>query len=145
MGTLVVTYRQVKGTDTKHKEDKTMFIIRDRETGARIEAVETYGEALETIEEYEEEDRKDGNYIEDYYEIVSDKDTKYIVMDYRDGDLFTEEFDNVAEAVMSADWDWSRLSEQDKALRTEFFVLESANPDVDAENHLDGDIVRRWK
>ena len=122
-----------------------MFIIRDRETGTRIEAVETYGEALETIEEYEEEDRKDGNYIEDYYEIVSDKDTKYIVMDYRDGDLFTEEFDNVAEAVMSADWDWSRLSEQDKALRTEFFVLESANPDRDAENHLDGDIVKRWK
>lgn len=70
---------------------------------------------------------------------------KYIVMDYRGGELFTEEFDSVEEAVQSADWAWCGLSEKDKARRTEFFVLESANPDVDAENHLDGDIVRRWK
>ena len=122
-----------------------MFIIRDREAGNRIETVKTYEEALKLVEAYEADDKIEDIYTENFYEIVSDKDTKYIVMDYRDGDLFTEEFDNVAEAVMSADWDWSRLSEQDKALRTEFFVLESANPDRDAENHLDGDIVRRWK
>ena len=47
-----------------------MFIIRDREAGNYIEAVETYEEALETIEEYEEEDRKDGNFTENFYEIV---------------------------------------------------------------------------
>lgn len=47
-----------------------MFIVRDRETGNRIEVVETYEEALETIEEYEEEDRRDGRYTEDFYEIV---------------------------------------------------------------------------
>ena len=122
-----------------------MFIVRDRETGTRIEAVETYGEAVELLKEYEREDRKEDNYTEDFYEIVSDKNTKYIVMDYRDGDLFTEEFDSVSEAVMSADWDWRGLSEQDKARRTEFFVLESANPDEDAEDHLDGNIVKRWK
>ena len=122
-----------------------MFIVRDRETGTRIEAVETYGEAVELLKEYEREDRREDNYTEDFYEIVSDKDTKYIVMDYRDGDLFTEEFDSVSEAVMSADWDWCGLSEQDKARRTEFFVLESANPDAGAEDHLDGNIVKRWK
>ena len=47
-----------------------MFIIRDREAGNYIEAVETYEEALERVEEYEEEDKKDGNYTEDFYEIV---------------------------------------------------------------------------
>ena len=47
-----------------------MFIIRDREAGNYIEAVETYEEALETIEQYEEEDKRDGNYTEDFYEIV---------------------------------------------------------------------------
>ena len=122
-----------------------MFIVRDRETGTRIEAAVTYGEAVELLKEYEKEDRKEDNYTEDFYEIVSDKDTKYIVMDYRDGDLFTEEFDSVSEAVMSADWDWRGLSEQDKARRTAFFVLESANPNAEAEDHLDGNIVKRWK
>ena len=47
-----------------------MFIIRDREAGNRIEAVETYEEALELVEEYEEEDEKDGNFTENFYEIV---------------------------------------------------------------------------
>lgn len=47
-----------------------MFIIRDREAGNRIEAVETYEEALELVEEYEEEDKRDGSYTEDFYEIV---------------------------------------------------------------------------
>ena len=70
---------------------------------------------------------------------------KYIVMDYKSGELFTEEFDSVEEAVQSADWDWCWLSEKDKARRTEIFVLKSANPDRDAEDHLEGDIVRRWK
>lgn len=47
-----------------------MFIVRDREAGNYIEAVETYKEALETIEEYEEEDKRNGSYTEDFYEIV---------------------------------------------------------------------------
>ena len=70
---------------------------------------------------------------------------KYIIMDYRDGDLFTEEFATEAEAIEAAEVEWNHLSEHDKAKRDEFFVLESDNPDEDAENHLDGSIAKRWK
>ena len=70
---------------------------------------------------------------------------KYIVMDYRDGELFTEEFATKAEAIEVAEAEWNHLSEHDKAKRDEYFVLESANPDEGSENHLDGDIVKRWK
>ena len=70
---------------------------------------------------------------------------KYIVMDYRDGDLFTEEFETENEAIETAEAEWNNLSEHDKKQREEFFVLESANPDEDAENHFDGDIIKRWK
>lgn len=47
-----------------------MFVIRDREAGNYITAVETYEEALEMIEEYEEEDKKEDSYTENFYEIV---------------------------------------------------------------------------
>lgn len=70
---------------------------------------------------------------------------KYIVMDYKSGELFTEEFATEAEAIEAAEAEWNNLSEHDKAKRDEYFVLESINPDEEAENHLDGDIVKRWK
>lgn len=70
---------------------------------------------------------------------------KYIVMDYKSGDLFTEEFDSEEEAIVAAEYDWEYLTDKEKNEREEFFILKSTNPDVDAENHLDGDIVRRWK
>ena len=71
---------------------------------------------------------------------------KYIVMDQiMNGDLFTEEFDTVEEAIVAAEYGWNHLTDKEKMHRESYFVLESINPDVDAENHLDGDIVRRWK
>lgn len=71
---------------------------------------------------------------------------KYIVMDQiMNGDLFTEEFDTVDEALEYGEAEWEHLSKVDKNRRTSYILLESANPDEDAENHLDGDIVKRWK
>ena len=70
---------------------------------------------------------------------------KYIVMDYKGGDLFTEEFDSEEEAIVAAEYGWNHLTDKEKQKRESYFVLESVNPDVDAENHLDGDVVRRWK
>lgn len=70
---------------------------------------------------------------------------KYIVMDYRDRELFTEEFETEAEAIEAAEAEWNHLSEHDKSRRESFIVLESINPDEDAENHLDGDVIKRWK
>lgn len=71
---------------------------------------------------------------------------KYILIDWvKDGDMFTEEFETVEEAVETASYEWEQLSTHDKNRRSEFYVLESVNPDEDAEDHLDGDIVKRWK
>lgn len=69
----------------------------------------------------------------------------YIIMDYKDGDLFTTEFEKLDEAIFEAECQWNYLTEKERDARDEFFILKSINPDVDAENHLDGDIVRRWK
>lgn len=54
----------------KVKKKKEMFIIRDREAGNVIDEFKTYDEALDRLWAYEEEDKADGNYTEDFYEIV---------------------------------------------------------------------------
>lgn len=69
-----------------------------------------------------------------------DRTMKYIVMDeHRDGtgDLFNTEHETLAEAVKAADRQWNQLTEQEQKERT-VYVLESANPDEDAPDHLDG-------
>ena len=70
---------------------------------------------------------------------------KYIVMDNKGGELFTEEFDSEEEAIVAAEYDWEHLTDKEMSEREEFFILKSINPDEEAENHLDGDVVRRWK
>ena len=71
---------------------------------------------------------------------------KYILIDWvKDGDMFTEEFETAEEAVKTASYEWEHLSTHDKNKRSEFYVLESVNPDADAEDHFDGNEVRRWK
>lgn len=70
---------------------------------------------------------------------------KYIVMDQTDTDLFTKEFETAEEAIEAAKTDWSYLTEQDKNTRIEFFVLESINPDEDAEDHFDGTPIFTFK
>ena len=46
------------------------YIIRDKETGNIIEETATYEEAKKIIIDYENEDKKEGNYTPDFYEIV---------------------------------------------------------------------------
>ena len=70
---------------------------------------------------------------------------KYIIMDYADGDCFTDEFEDKAEALREAEGQWNQLTRYDQKRRTAFYVLESVNPDEDAPDHYDGDIVKRWK
>lgn len=69
----------------------------------------------------------------------------YILIDVVDGDMFTKEFDNLKEAMRVSENEWEHLSDHDKKRREAFYLLESANPDEDAENHFDGDVVREWK
>ena len=46
------------------------YVIRDREAGNEIEYANTIEEAERIVEEYEETDRREGTYTEDFYEIA---------------------------------------------------------------------------
>ena len=46
------------------------YIIQDREAGNQIDEFNTYEEAKEQLGKYEAEDREDGVFEEDFYEIV---------------------------------------------------------------------------
>ena len=70
---------------------------------------------------------------------------KYIIMDYKDCDCFTDEFENKEEALQEAGEQWEQLTEHDQQRRTAFYVLESINPDENAPDHYDGEIIKRWK
>ena len=47
-----------------------MYVVRDREAGNIITQFETMEEAQKELEKYEEQDKKDGTYTEDFYEIA---------------------------------------------------------------------------
>lgn len=70
---------------------------------------------------------------------------KYIVIDWTETDCFDEEFSTAQEAIERAEIIWGKMSDYDKKRRTAFYVLESVNPDPDAENHYDGEVVKEWK
>ena len=66
---------------------------------------------------------------------------KYIVIDSRrdgTGDWFSVEFDSLFDAMAEADWQWDRLTNNEKKQRT-IRVLESANRDEEADDHFDGE------
>ena len=69
---------------------------------------------------------------------------KYIVMDEKNGDLFSEEYEAIESAIEAAELEFNRLTDFDKEQRSAFYVLESINPDPDAEDHFDGNVIKRW-
>ena len=67
---------------------------------------------------------------------------RYIVIDERkSGDFFTEEFESKDEAINSAKYEWNHRAEYDKKYTEAFYVLESVNPDEDADDHFDGNPI----
>lgn len=56
-----------------------MYIIRDREAGNVIDCAETWAAAVKLVKAYEDEDKRDGTYTPDFYEIV---DTGMIDYDF---------------------------------------------------------------
>ena len=54
------------------------IVIRDREAGNVITEFETLEEAKKELEKYEAQDKKDGVYVEDFYEIY-DLDTHTVL------------------------------------------------------------------
>ena len=69
----------------------------------------------------------------------------YILMDCKNGDIFTEGFDNEEDAIKAGESGWNHLTEHDKKERSAFYVLHSVADDIDAENSFDGDVVKEWK
>lgn len=70
---------------------------------------------------------------------------KYVVVDVDRGDMFDEEYETAEEAIKAADAIWEHLSDFEKKQRSEFYVLESENPDEDAIDHFDGTPIKIYK
>lgn len=67
---------------------------------------------------------------------------KYIIFDEKkDLQLFTEEFECKDEAIKTAKSDWDRRTAYDKKNTKAFYVLESINPNEDADDHFDGNPI----
>lgn len=47
-----------------------MYVVRDCEAGNVISKHNTWTETMNALEEYEQEDRKDGCFSEDFYEVI---------------------------------------------------------------------------
>lgn len=69
---------------------------------------------------------------------------KYILVDETKTDMFTKEFDDKQKALEEGEREFALLTSFDKKRRLGFYVLESINPDEDAENHFDGNIIKQW-
>lgn len=69
---------------------------------------------------------------------------KYIVIDQTKTDWFTTEFDNKEDAIKEADYQFSKLTKNDLKRREDFYVLESVNPDEYADNHFDGNVIKKY-
>lgn len=68
---------------------------------------------------------------------------KYVVMQERrkgDTDIFTEEFSSKEEAIKAAKNQWDYLTYREKK-QNRVYILESVNPDEEAENHFDGNTI----
>lgn len=69
---------------------------------------------------------------------------RFILIDQiLNGDMFNNEFETKEEAIKKANSEWEALSDSDKKRRESFYVIESVNPNEEAEDHFDGNLV--WK
>lgn len=67
---------------------------------------------------------------------------KYLFIDRKNSDEFIDEFNSEKEAIEAAEMNWTHLTDNEKKSREAFYVLESVNPDEDADDHLEGNIIK---
>lgn len=70
---------------------------------------------------------------------------RFIFIEETNTDSFAKEFDSEEEAIKHGDYCWERNTAADRKKLTACYILKSINPDVDADNHFDGDIVKEYK
>lgn len=71
-----LSYVRAVGIIQRRKErrmNKMVYVIQDREAGNVIDWFDTYEEAEAELAKYERQDKEDGIYQEDFYEIVKTK------------------------------------------------------------------------
>ena len=71
--------------------------------------------------------------------------SKYVLIERTGNEQVTTEYDDKFEALSDLRSEWLQMSRTDQDKVTDFYVLESVNPDENADNHLDGDFVERLK
>lgn len=84
-----------------------MFVIRDREAGNEIEKFATMQEAEEALKRFEEEDKAEGIYTEDFYEIKSDIGARVHAMRTR-AQLSAQKFGDYYGIPLRTIQDWER-------------------------------------
>lgn len=70
---------------------------------------------------------------------------KYLFITGKNGSEWIDEYETLNAAIAAADHEWRHTNDADKSALEYAYILESVNPDPDAENHLDGDIVKVYK
>lgn len=65
---------------------------------------------------------------------------KYVVIDENRGDIFTAEYQTAEQAIKEAKIQYNHKTDREKK-QSKIYVLESINPDEEAENHLDGNVI----
>jgi len=53
-----------------NNNENLIYIIRDKEAGNIIDKFDTYEEAVKELTKYEAEDKANGTYTDDFYEII---------------------------------------------------------------------------
>lgn len=66
---------------------------------------------------------------------------EYLIIDQCGNDVFIEYFRTEAEAIAEAQKQFERMTNSDRKRREAFHVMKTANPDKEAPDHLDGDII----
>lgn len=70
---------------------------------------------------------------------------RYVLIDEKRGNMYAQEFENKAVGIDAGDKLWHIMEKADQDNSDAFYLLESVNPDEDAADHFDGDIVKAWK
>lgn len=66
----------------------------------------------------------------------------YLVISGKMGSEWIDEYETKKAAIDAANYEYNHMCKGDKESTDYMYILKSVNPDEDAPNHYDGDIVK---
>lgn len=87
-----------------------MYIIQDREAGNFIDKFETLQDAEKALAQYEQTDKDEGTYTEDFYEIVEQKRWYAVLESKEDSDNGNGSFDYDEAVKMANDYGYKYIA-----------------------------------